>query len=176
MRSIWSINDIQKKDKREPLPEHISAAVIGGGMAGILCAWFLMESGVDTVVLEAGTVGSGQTEGTTAKITSQHGMFCHRFLEKKGEEKARNYVQANQEAFRQYDKYHRCQGREGTVAIIPAVHLSSGNGSCSVQVITPKESLYREFPLSQFWINRTKGIMQIGDNLFSDLQPIWELQ
>ena len=35
MRSIWSINDIQKKDKREPLPEHISAAVIGGGMAGI---------------------------------------------------------------------------------------------------------------------------------------------
>lgn len=73
MRSIWSINDIQKKDKREPLPEHISAAVIGGGMAGILCAWFLMESGVDTVVLEAGTVGSGQTEGTTAKITSQHG-------------------------------------------------------------------------------------------------------
>ena len=53
MRSIWSINDIQKKDKREPFPEHISAAVIGGGMAGILCAWFLMESGVDTVVLEA---------------------------------------------------------------------------------------------------------------------------
>ena len=51
MRSIWSINDIQKKDKREPLPEHISAAVIGGGMAGILCAWFLMERGVDTVVL-----------------------------------------------------------------------------------------------------------------------------
>ena len=50
MRSIWSINDIQKKDKREPLPEHISAAVIGGGMAGILCAWFLMESGVDTAV------------------------------------------------------------------------------------------------------------------------------
>ena len=118
----------------------------------------------------------GTDKKTTEKITSQHGMFCHRFLEKKGEEKARNYVQANQEAFRQYDKYHRCQGREGTVAIIPAVHLSSGNGSCSVQVITPKESLYREFPLSQFWINRTKGIMQIGDNLFSDLQPIWELQ
>ena len=54
MRSIWSINDIQKKDKREPFPEHISAAVIGGGMAGILCAWFLMESGVDTVVLDHG--------------------------------------------------------------------------------------------------------------------------
>ena len=66
-----------------------------------------------------------------------------------------------------YGWYYRCQGREGTVAVIPAVHLSSGKGSCSVQVITPKESLYREFPLSQFRINRTKGIIQIGDNLFS---------
>ena len=84
MRSIWSINDIQKKDKREPFPEHISAAVIGGGMAGILCAWFLMESGVDTVVLEAGTVGSGQTEGTTAKITSQHGLIYSRLTETMG--------------------------------------------------------------------------------------------
>ena len=66
-----------------------------------------------------------------------------------------------------YGWYYRCQGREGTVAVIPAVHLSSGKGSCSVQVITPKESLYREFPLSQFRINRTKGMIQIGDNLFS---------
>lgn len=88
MRSIWSINDIQKKDKREPFPEHISAAVIGGGMAGILCAWFLMESGVDTVVLEAGTVGSGQTEGTTAKITSQHGLIYSRLTETMGAEAA----------------------------------------------------------------------------------------
>ena len=88
MRSIWSINDIQKKDKQEPLPEHISAAVIGGGMAGDPCAWFLMESGVDTVVLEAGTVGSGQTEGTTAKITSQHGLIYSRLTETMGAEAA----------------------------------------------------------------------------------------
>lgn len=66
-----------------------------------------------------------------------------------------------------YGWYFRCQGQEETVAVIPAVHLWSGKGSCSVQVITQKESLYREFPLSQFRINRAKGIMQIGDNLFS---------
>ena len=104
MRSIWSINDIQKKDKREPLPEHISAAVIGGGMAGILCAWFLMESGVDTVVLEAGTVGSGQTEGTTAKITSQHGLIYSRLTETMGAEAAARYAQASQAAIDQYER------------------------------------------------------------------------
>ena len=176
MDSIWSKTSKGKKRPSLERDVRTDVAVIGGGMTGILTAWHLEQAGIRTVILEADQISGGQTKNTTAKITSQHGMFCHRFLEKKGEEKARNYVQANQEAFRQYDKYHRCQGREGTVAIIPAVHLSSGNGSCSVQVITPKESLYREFPLSQFRINRTKGIMRIGDNLFSDLQPIWELQ
>ena len=148
MDSIWSKTS---KGKKRPSLEgdvRTDVAVIGGGMTGILTAWQLEQAGIHTVILEADQIGGGQTKNTTAKITSQHEMFCHRFLEKKGEEKARNYVQANQEAFRQYDKYHRCQGREGTVAIIPAVHLSSGNGSCSVQVITPKESLYMEFPLS----------------------------
>lgn len=66
-----------------------------------------------------------------------------------------------------YGWYFRCQGQEGSVAVIPAVHLSSGKASCSVQIITQNESLYREFPVSQFRINREKGIMQIGDSLFS---------
>ena len=110
MRSIWSINDIQKKDKREPLPEHISAAVIGGGMAGILCAWFLMESGVDTVVLAAGTVGSGQTEGTTAKITSQHGLIYSRLTETMGAAAAARSGQASPAAL---DTYEQIVGSAG---------------------------------------------------------------
>ena len=48
--------------------------VIGAGMAGILTAFYLQESGKKVLVLEAKTVGSGQTERTTAKITSQHDM------------------------------------------------------------------------------------------------------
>lgn len=75
-------------------------AVIGGGMAGILTAWHLQRAGIRTVVLEAGRVGGGQTKNTTAKITSQHGMFCHKFIEKKGKETAEKYVQANQRADR----------------------------------------------------------------------------
>lgn len=66
-----------------------------------------------------------------------------------------------------YGWYFRCQGQEGSAAVIPAVHLSDGKGSCSIQIITREGSLYREFPISQFRINRAKGIMQIGDSLFS---------
>ena len=46
-------------------------------MAGILTAYFLKQHGVEPVVLEAKTVGSGQTRNTTAKITSQPVSYTH---------------------------------------------------------------------------------------------------
>ena len=84
MESIWSSTCRMKE--RESLKGDIRAdvAVIGGGMAGILAAYTLEREGVHTVVLEAEQIGGGQTKNTTAKITSQHGMFCRLFIEKKG--------------------------------------------------------------------------------------------
>lgn len=67
MDSIW--RKITHNPERLALSGHIQteAAVIGGGMAGILTAFFLQEAGVKTIVLEAGHVGEGQTGSTTAK-------------------------------------------------------------------------------------------------------------
>ena len=61
MQSIWS--STENFLPREPLKGDLTtdAAVIGGGMAGILTAYFLKQHGVEPVVLEAKTVGSGQT-------------------------------------------------------------------------------------------------------------------
>ena len=53
----------------------VDAAVIGGGMAGVLTARALAGAGLHTVILEARTLGSGQTGNTTAKITAQHGLI-----------------------------------------------------------------------------------------------------
>ena len=66
-----------------------------------------------------------------------------------------------------YGWYFRCQGSDGSIAVIPAVHLSAEKRTCSIQVITQRGSLYREFPVSRFRISREKGIMKIGENLFS---------
>ena len=87
MDSIWS--KTCKRKKRPVLSGEIRAdvAVIGGGITGILTAWQLEQAGIRTVILEADQIGGGQTKNTTAKITSQHGMFCHRFLEKKEKKK-----------------------------------------------------------------------------------------
>lgn len=66
-----------------------------------------------------------------------------------------------------YGWYFRCQSSSGSIAVIPAVHLSEKERSCSIQIITQKGSWSKEFPISQFRIDRNKGIMQIGENLFS---------
>lgn len=104
MESIWSRTC--SLAEREPLRGDMTAdvAIIGGGMAGLLTAYQLKRAGVRAVVLEADRIGSGQTKGTTAKITAQHGMFCRAFIKKKGIETARNYVQANQAAVEEYKR------------------------------------------------------------------------
>ena len=58
-----------------------------------------------------------------------------------------------------YGWYFRCQGREGTVAVIPAVHVSGPKRSCSVQIITADGAWSREFPIAQFRIDRSKMII-----------------
>ena len=76
--------------------------VIGGGMAGILTAYLLQQSGVNVIVIEANKVGSGQTENTTAKITALHGLKYNKLLNKMGEENAKKYYKANSKAIQQY--------------------------------------------------------------------------
>lgn len=40
-----------------------------------------------------------------------------------------------------YGWYFRCQGEDGSMAVIPAVHLSETEVSCSIQVITSNFAL-----------------------------------
>jgi len=76
--------------------------IIGGGLAGILCAWMLRQSGTDCVLIEADAILRGVSRNTTAKITSQHGLIYHKLLRRFGPETARLYWQANENALAQY--------------------------------------------------------------------------
>lgn len=76
--------------------------IIGGGLAGILCAQRLKEAGVACVVAEASSICSGITKDTTAKITSQHGLIYHKIIKKYGTERAQMYLTANEAALARY--------------------------------------------------------------------------
>ncbi len=78
--------------------------VIGGGMCGLLCAWFLKHAGIDTILVEGKTIAGGVTGNTTAKITFQHGLIYDRLLREVGREKAGMYLQANRDALQEYQE------------------------------------------------------------------------
>ena len=101
-RSIWS--ETADLPTFEPLRGDISTDVliIGGGMAGILCAYLLHQAGVDYVLVEASRLCSGITKNTTAKLTSQHGLIYRKLLSRFGIEQAKLYLEANEAALAQY--------------------------------------------------------------------------
>ena len=77
-------------------------AVIGGGLAGLLTAYFLQKRGLHAVVLEAAEIASGQSSRTTAKITSQHGLIYSRLYDNFNERTMRGYAAAHENAIRAY--------------------------------------------------------------------------
>ena len=87
MSSIW---------RTAPMPEFpplegdakTDVLVIGGGMTGILCARLLTDAGVDCMVVERNTVGSGVSGNSTAKITAQRGLFAAELMKKVGRDRA----------------------------------------------------------------------------------------
>lgn len=76
--------------------------IVGGGLAGLLCAYMLKQAGIDCVLIEADRICHGVTRNTTAKITSQHGLIYHKLMGKFGAEAARIYWQANEAAIAAY--------------------------------------------------------------------------
>lgn len=101
-KSVWS--ETTPLPRFQSLESDISTdiLIIGGGMAGILCAYMLDQAGISYVLAEAETICSGITKNTTAKITSQHGLIYHKLIKRFGTEKASMYLHANQEALRKY--------------------------------------------------------------------------
>lgn len=88
-----------------PLPEDIrvNTVIVGAGICGLLCAYFLQRKGVrDIAVIDANEICSGVTANTTAKITSQHGLIYAKLIQGLGEERTAQYLAANERAVGHY--------------------------------------------------------------------------
>lgn len=104
MHSLWSNTVNLPTFEQLKNDIHTDVLIIGGGIAGILCAYMLEQTGVDYVLIESNQICSGITKNTTAKITSQHGLIYHIMLKRFGLEKTRMYLDANEMALSQYRK------------------------------------------------------------------------
>ncbi|HPD89724.1 MAG TPA: FAD-dependent oxidoreductase [Oscillospiraceae bacterium] len=102
MGSLWSETSELPSFGRLNNEIHTDVLIIGGGMAGILCASMLKQAGVDYVLAEADTICSGITKNTTAKVTSEHGLIYDKLIREFGVERARMYLEANEAALEKY--------------------------------------------------------------------------
>lgn len=76
----------------------VDVAVIGAGIAGLCTAWELVRAGRTVAVLEADRIVGGVTGYTTAKLTAQHTLSYARIAGAQGEDAARCYALAQQDA------------------------------------------------------------------------------
>ena len=117
MKSLW---EQSPHFGFEPLQRDLNTEVliIGGGIAGVLCAHHLDRAGVPYALLEAKTIGGGVTQNTTAKITAQHGLIYQTLARKFGLAGAGQYLSAQQEALAAYRDL--CQGVDCDYMELPA--------------------------------------------------------
>ena len=104
MDSIW-----EKEVQLPRFPQldgdlHTDVLVVGGGLAGLLCAWNLTRQGVDCTLIEENRLMHGVSGRTTAKVTSQHGLIYGKLLSRFGAEKAKLYWRANEDALAAFRK------------------------------------------------------------------------
>lgn len=105
MNSYW-INSEKEKEKYNKLEKNIETdiCIIGGGITGISTAYYLTKENLKVTVLDMGKIGFQTTGNSTAKITSQHGLFYKYLKDSKGEDFARLYYDANEDAIKNIKK------------------------------------------------------------------------
>lgn len=84
--------------------ERCDVLVIGGGMAGVLCALELKRRGLDCILVEAETPGNGVTRGTTAVLSAQHDTLYTDLVSSFGRETAALYLRANLDAVERFER------------------------------------------------------------------------
>ena len=99
MNSLW-LDSIEKVKLFPSLTKdcETDVCIIGAGIFGLSCAYYLSKLGFKVVVIEKDSIGDKTTGHTTAKITSQHGLFYNYLVNSYSKKFASDYLEANQKA------------------------------------------------------------------------------
>lgn len=105
MNSLWLSEDLDNK-KFENLNKDIltDVCIIGAGIFGLTCGYYLSKSGLKVTVVDKSDIARKTTGHTTAKITSQHSLIYTYLVSTYGEQFAKDYLFANQEAIENIKK------------------------------------------------------------------------
>lgn len=139
IKSVWQENSKIKEFSKLSADKKTDVLIIGGGIAGILCAYFLDQQGVDYILVEARKICMGITKNTTAKITFQHALIYHKVVKNYSLELARQYFEANKMALDMYKNL--CKNIDCDFEETPAITYSVRDGKKIKKEILALEKL-----------------------------------
>lgn len=104
MNSFWKNNLEIKKYPSLNKNLNTDVCIIGGGITGISCGYYLTKNKLNVCILEKDTIMNKTSGYTTAKITAQHGLIYKYLVESYSEDFAKNYLRSNLEAIEKIKK------------------------------------------------------------------------
>lgn len=96
--SYWQKTATPKQHPSIPQNMDVDIAIIGGGMTGVMCAYYLRHSGKKIAVFEQRQIGCQTTGHTTGKISFLHGTIYQFLIRYYNTEIARMYMESNIQA------------------------------------------------------------------------------
>ncbi len=101
MSSLW-IETTKDEINLKPLEKdgETEVCIIGAGLFGLTTAYYLTQCGKKVTVLEKNNIGEKVSGNTTGKITSQHDLFYSHLIDDYGENYAKKYLEANEQAIK----------------------------------------------------------------------------
>ena len=99
MSSYW-INSTENLGKFEKIDNNYNAdvCIIGAGMCGLSCGYYLAKAGFKVIILDKNNIGEKNSGNTTAKITFQHNLIYDYLINSFNYDVAAKYLQSNKKA------------------------------------------------------------------------------
>lgn len=162
MKSLWKQDTIIHANRELIHDTSVNTVVIGAGITGILTAYLLQKKGIDTIVLEASRIGSGQTGNTTAKITSQHGLFYSKMLNKISRRRLKGYVSANEEAIDRFGQIIKDEKIDCDFERLSAVLYTTND--CNIRKLKNEANTAKKLGISAYYTENMTDASLIAVN------------
>ena len=103
-KSLWIEDSYKTNYSKLEKDEIADVCIVGGGIVSAVTSYLLSKKGVKVIVLEKDKLCMGVTANSTAKLTSQHGLF-YKYLENEyGLSFAEKYLKSNEEGIKLAEK------------------------------------------------------------------------
>lgn len=104
MESIWQKTAEQPQFPIQQENLQTDVLIVGGGFAGILCAYFLEQENIPYILVEKDSICAHTSGHTTAKLTIQHGLCYQKIQKAYGDDAVWQYYNANRDALNEYKR------------------------------------------------------------------------